>query len=542
MKRRDFIKKSGVTAGSSLAVSPLAMILNLVLQSEKSKIFAQTNGLKPRNYVFFQMPSAPPRWVFDLPLAPHGDKEKMKLNTSVATRLVGTTAYTEMEYATTSVKGKDMPWLWQFAVPKVGGGTRPMSELMDYMLILRGMNIGNPTHNGAQQLQYCPLGIPFSLGGLVADHSDRFIPALNHSTGHFSFISRNGLSSVTLTQRDNVYAELLKPFLKDTAAEVVSLNSQRELVKQAFSNLQTALDQQAKSLKDNYAQITQAQKSAISLIQKNFGDLTARYNQTFQKYQTLVDAALNNSYVMPGINDKPIGAPVANRSFDYEVPGGRKLISPDLRGQVTAVRGLAQRMAIAEFVLVEGLSSVVQLGLDASDLKDTGYVLGDEHEVGRWPSFLANTYQARASAACLLELIDRLKQANVFNDTVIQMSGEFGRNPRGQAGAERDSGSDHADDVGNVALYSGSFIGNEIVGNIAVESRDLPLRYPGTWGSYSNSNITKAGIELGPLHLGHFAATMASVLRIPNPVTVGSSLVSEKDGKIESILPPGKIV
>src|SRR5207302_609649 len=105
-------------------------------------------------------------------------------------------AYTGVTYGTVSLLGINVPTVWQSDVPKPGGGTRPMADLLANLLQIRGVDTNNPGHPGSQTNSYLPIGIRESLPALAADASKAFIPGLNMSAQNYQFRSRLGSSPV----------------------------------------------------------------------------------------------------------------------------------------------------------------------------------------------------------------------------------------------------------------------------------------------------------------------------------------------------------
>jgi hypothetical protein len=129
----------------------------------------------------------------------------------------------------------------------------------------------------------------------------------------------------------------------------------------------------------------------------------------------------------------------------------------------------------------------------------------------------------RAYASCLLELIDRLKAENIWNDTVIDTAGEFNRAAKGIG-----TGSDHGWQGASAAIYSGAITGPIVLGNIKKET-GATSAYPGTWGY--GAPVT--GLPSGQLTLGHVAATLAFLLRTQSPITAYSKIIgTDGTGKI----------
>ena len=160
----------------------------------------------------------------------------------------------------------------------------------------------------------------------------------------------------------------------------------------------------------------------------------------------------------------------------------------------------------------------------------------DEHDTDHLTSLALSTFWNRALAACLLELIDQLKAKGIYQDTIINIAGEFGRNPRNNG-----TGSDHSPEATSNTFLGGALAGNQFIGNTLKNSTHAT--YSGTWGYYaSNPALSTGGAPVGYLNLGHLAASIATMLRAPSPVTASTTLLKETNGVISSLLPGSKLV
>jgi hypothetical protein len=181
---------------------------------------------------------------------------------------------------------------------------------------------------------------------------------------------------------------------------------------------------------------------------------------------------------------------------------------------------LAEHFAFTEYVLKNKLSASIAFSVGSigpfirqSDGAAMDGMSNDQHYTGLYPSTYFNILRHRAVAACLAELIEQLKAANLFNNTVISLSGEFNRNPSVDL-----TGSDHGWTGKSVSLYSGAFSGPLIVGNLTV---DDDSSHPGSWGV--GGTIAQLGRQL---NLVDQAVTIAHILGVPPPFTSTNPIVT----------------
>jgi hypothetical protein len=136
-------------------------------------------------------------------------------------------------------------------------------------------------------------------------------------------------------------------------------------------------------------------------------------------------------------------------------------------------------------------------------------------------SMLCNTVWFHHVATGIYELIQSLKAANVFNDTVIQISSEFSRIPRTDQ-----VGSDHASDTGQVTLFSGAVKQPLILGNVSIG------KSTGYTGSIGKASTIRHDGGDTILTWEHAVSTVAAVLRVPSPTGNFRPVVADQNGTI----------
>ncbi len=556
--RRRFIKAAGLGSIYTAARHPLAILVELIYASELKKAVAATgDNITPRNYVMIQLFGAPPRWAVDQPLVvSDADKALFVNNPSVATRFAGSgNIYDSLTYETTKLtinnKTLNMPWVWQFPIPVINGtgqttnGSQNMSSLLNNALFIRGINIGFPDHPGACAAQFRPLGISSTLGGITADHANKLLPSINVDCREFTFLSKKGLASINLGVSDSPLDDLLSPFLYSnngddrSVRDLINSNQLEAAVNAAF----TELDSAAKKVYKNFDFVNLASKSARSLVQQSFGNLQAEYDSAKARYQNLINASLNETTLFDGINNPNIGA-VSNRGSEYDLSKEERVTAPTLRGCVKDINDLAAHFAITEYIIKNDLSSFVSINpngtiFNAQSATGNGgeSTRFDEHQTGAFPSTMIALSQGRALAACLRQFITTIG-AEKYNNTIIQVGGEFGREPY-------QGGSDHGPNNGSMVIYSGAIDGPFVLGNI---KKSVAGGRPGTWGHYAKNDCfeTVFNDSVGVLGHSHIVSTVSTMLRIPSPLTVGNLSLVEEDAsgkiKMRTGIEQGKIV
>lgn len=522
INRRSIIKLSALGVASATFQGPVQYLIQSVLNGMINDAVAKDQGLNPRSHLFIQLPGAPPRWTWD-PLVPYESISNMNSNVQVGTSFIN--GGKSIAYKTININGVNMPWLWQFDVASSGGGMRPISELMNDLLIMRGVNAGNAAHSAARQLQVQPSGMPTSLMALNADIGTTPIPHINMNTYDINYYSKSGLGATTLRvgSNDQPLSTLLSPFQNRLSGDLMSKrNSIDKELKQVMNSLGDIAIQRNPGAKE----IILSQKDAEELIRRGFNDMAKIYKDLQSKYKDIVLRSKTRNYKMAGINDAPV----------YGLYYGSK--NEDLRSRCENNKmEMIEQFAVSEYVLKNKLSSSIAFGARGIMAQDNGF---DEHTFDPLTSVYFNTLFNRCLGACVLELKDQLTSKNLWKETVVNISGEFGRRPSHQPGQKfHNFGSDHCPEAGSITLISGCLKGPEIIGNILKETSTVSdyIHSRGTCG-YQASN----GGEFGLLTSAHYANTIATILRVPKPLTAGKSLVKEENGSVSSIMPKAKIV
>ena len=555
--RRQFLGMMGSSALAPLAVSPLTVLMTSLVDGILAKSQAQAAGmsLPPRNYVFINFAGGPPRWVWDMPLTPYKQEALIK-NNHVNTRFKNST---EAEYVTTAITRKgvtlNMPHLWTSTIPTSSGGTVPMSVLLDNMLMIRGVKLPSDGHENNNFKQLRPVNTAPSLNGAVADRSGSPVPAvgLPHSPNDNYKSSKSIAQTVLSDIRGNPIQSILSPFDNSKDGVSQSFRDKNKAIDAVVNKALADLANQAKLSIPGSDALFSMRSDANSLLRRGIGDLQSVYSSLVNKYKQLIARVAGSSIY--GVTDVPI---MQGNLRDPKgiiqhtiVESGHGFLGPqaDLRQLInanTTIAGLAENFAIAEYLLVNGYSNAVNMGaggvtglalqdvyeiLNGGVGKYKGNLFGewvhDEHEGGAFASLIINSFGFRAVSACLYEFISTLKTANLFNETVIQIGGEFSRSARNTFG-----GADHGWIAHATSLFSGAITKPIVLGNTLLQVPDWYPNgnaYKGSWGEAAPVKVDGIDQELS---LGHTTSTVAHLLRVEPPLANNSSLVIEGVGGV----------
>lgn len=534
--RRRLLGMASVLTGASVINNPFGLLFESMVNGFVNKAMADAGGYDPRRYIYIQQPGAPPRWMFDLFLTPYSSANFID-NPMVGTRYKAQGGrYTDVEYATVKRKGIDVPHMWQFDVPKAGGGVRPMTDLLDNLLAIQGITTENAGHPGSQQLHFKPAGAVRSLPALTGDAAPTPLSAVDLASNNYRYTSLVGKSSVRVAGGGNLLQTLLNPFISGAPQPFLdNLGKVNGSVERGVA----ALDNLAKSNHPAAEAINSDRKAAEDLLKQGFPGLAGQWTTLLNKYRDLISRAIDPTQRLAGINALPIGV-TGSRDQTYAFGGAANVVTAaDVRSLIqtnTNIARMAEHFAVTEYVILNDLSRSISLSLgQMSNLSLNGNTSRisrfDEHNTGKMITLYMNTMYYRALASCVLELIDQLKANSLFNDTVIDVGGEFNRSPRRNM-----FGSDHGWQGASVTVYSGAIQGPLIIGNLLKQGPSAA--YPGTWG-YGGGVPQLAGSQVGLAHVG---ATMGTLLRAPSPVTSTGPLVVFQGNDLQAIIEKTKIV
>jgi hypothetical protein len=527
--RRDLLKHFGLGAAVAASSSPIEIFLDSFVEGLVSKAIAQEAKNESNKYIMIQQFGAPPRWMYDLFLQPYGGQ--VVKNNSVASELVlrnesGQRRYTEARYKTYNVKGIRAPHIWTQKVGSSRGGLRPVSDLMDNMLVIQGVDALNPGHAPAAGLQNRPL-TTLSLDGVVADQSSDPFGALSFGSRELEYKSQTGRSRKHYTAQQDMAALLPKAF----ESSDIDINKK---YKREISAAVLKLNASLENAKLGGAELVKNTKSAKDLMRGELDKLKSEYPALLKKYEKIIKDTLENTKSLKGFSDFPIGTTKTRttlKAYQYNL-ADLFAEDADLRSVIDryTIGNLAKQFAMTEYSIVNNLTSTASLNIDYARSFLNGRavtITNDQHNTGSVMSVIFMTLFYRVSSACTLGLIDALKatpykNSNLFDYTVIRKGSEFGRHPRVDG-----SGSDHAVNASSCMILSGMIKGPIVAGQILKNGATIGSR-AGSWGAGGS-------LEHGPkATTGYLISTLAAMLGVPTPsVNNPSLIIVNSNGEVE---------
>lgn len=536
--RRDLLKALGL--GAVAASSPVEIFLDGLVDGLVQKAIANNSGVDSK-YILIQSHGAPPRWMFDLFLQPYGGQ--VVPNSSVGSELVaetvaGESRYTKTKYQTYNVKGIRAPRIWTQNVGNSGGSSRALSDLMDNMLVLQGVDALNPGHRIAAGFLNRPL-TNLSIDGALADHTNMPFGALGFNNQLTSFNSATGQAHRRFTNGEDVVTILPEAFEK---GDIDIHKKYKNEIDRASEKLNRSLA----SLNLGGANLNNTFKSTQDLMKGEILKIRDEYPALLAKYQRIIQSTIELSKNLPGFSDRPVTRKGESTRL---TSGGLTSFDDDLRSTLNGMRVLfmAEKFALLEYVITNGLTSTASLNADTVQFqiaRSAGAnpvfttVTVDQHQIDDVASVFFSVMRFRLIGACTLGLIDALKAksykgSNMFNHTVIRQASEFGRHPRDRAQEEarpnitHTPGSDHAPWSATNMILSGMIKSPLVAGEIVADGATKGRR-AGSWG---HGGLLKHG---APMTTGHVISSIATMLRIPSPSVNNPSLVvRNRSGEIE---------
>jgi len=553
--RRDFLKGSGLSL-FGLSTGGLEFFITNFINGLTTKAYAQSLSELPRINISIRAPGAPVRWMFDQFLNPNG--ESLVPNRVVATRLtLENGRLVEPVYETSLIKGVYAPTMWTNQMPRAGSGVRPMADLLDNMLVLRGINAIDFGHLGAQRSQFLMAGQSYSLQGAISDASSvsslptiSLKPQVGGPAYSLPFKSLKGKQPINLSTNVTL-SQVLSPFV-DNNTQARTLAS---LVPTEINSAIAALSEQKSDYNDT---LRQSIKGTDELLRSGLSGLDTAWADLVTKYTDLVERSFRGGLSYTGINTNPAGVVASGRGMDHVTGSSQVATLNDMRdtiGPNSDLPKMAEHFAITEYLITRGFTDSIVLGIpnptglrhQQSDLNDLVTHVHDQHFTGAVSNLIVSTYMFTAFSACLMELIDTLKAStrsngeNLFDETVIQFGGEFNRYPKQTMTAGVPvSGTEHSPTSASFTHWSGAFNNDPlIVGNVIdriTASRLHGTDKDGSWGEAAKIPLLGGQQALN----GNVVSTLSNFLRIKSPTPNNIPLAALTPNGVISIIGDAK--
>lgn len=539
--RREFLKFlfGGTVAGA--VMSPL----EILIQSAIGQVHNESMAESQLNKFYFNIafPGAPDRATYDLFLDPYGaDGQNFITSRGVANCFgssVGSQVYDEAIYKTYRVAKHNIyaPWMWGQKMP-TSNGFKNIFELMDNMILFQGIHSASPGH-GLSQVRSEEAN-NLTLSGLLADATSTPLNALTMNSP-YTFKSAKGSFVTPLVDSIsvNMIANLMAQFDR---SRITTFSNLKNSLASAFKNAVDNLNYEAATRNPSSINLKKTYEGALDIITSSTQNLETVWNTKLTKYRSLTQLAATDRTNFVGFLDKAIGTPTRDNRYSVEIGG--ICLNPDVRDLVfnDSCSSMAGIFAMAEFIADNKYAAAmnVRISLFQGMLQKTGALTArrqtishDQHNVGTMVRTLTNAVMYRSLSSCIYELRNFLKTESKgfkFNESVIRLSGEFGRSPRADG-----SGSDHGWQATTTTLYTGMVDKPIILGRIVKDGVAKGVHnamYAGSWGV--GAKINMYGIE-DYITQGNVISSVATLLGIASPSINNPSLLTIRNSKAELI-------
>lgn len=521
--RRKFLENATKSLGL-VGISP--MMSNFIVQTLSSQVLAAgttNSGGSDKIYIFFALPGGPPRWFFDLPLTPNGNTT----NYTDAFTHKGVATYVGMQ-AAGDPQAIYKPWrdpVSKYWLPPVWGSNPSGGSFKNCLAnaaFIRGVDFEINNHDLGRLRNQSPIIGGLSIAGLLAEKTNSAFPAASAGSIGAAFKAGKPMSPVGLNYAVSATANPISTTMRYFAGRAPVENL---AVNQALSEFDKYAD------KNNFIQkgLTESKDRSDALVQQGVSTFTDKWQPTYDKYLLKVKEAMSMNNTSPFMDTKPITPPkmttagtpdIRSRRGDAQFMGDLS----DYRNMVndqTTVANLAATFATVEILITMGLTQVVTTDLGGisnlifNNANGKFGITNDQHFIGTLVSTIATTFMYRAMINCTEELVQTLKEKNLFDKTVIQFGAEFNRTAKADG-----SGSDHGFKGSSVLLISGMIKKTVVLGNV----KDDPTgTYKGTWGLAAPHPILD---NKYPLRLNDVAKTICGMLGLKNVSNNGEYILN----------------
>ena len=486
----------------------------------------------------------------------------------------------------------DLPRFWDLPIYNSKNESTPMNVLFKNRFSYRGVSKFIDNHPICEANNDKPNPTGPSLTGLLADESKRPIPAvMDPLLSCYKSLKGTPLKQDT-PDRESAN-NLLDVFLKGHSNAFRTIARVDEAINDFIASMKNSIES-----KDAKLGMGDTFVKSEELFKKNINTFITQYQQTYDKYAGLVARTSSSADNIKGFVNptskkvtKFLNFPIRVQGEYWDVDnwppelGAYKLYGvgnttdfyggteDELYEAVLTVPDLYHHLigpfANAEFLTSTKLTSsmhyrtspsitkITLKAIPASQItitKGNGYTTFDYNGTPAEKNFIYSAdchqhgplynmavtgifYQVYHSL--MWELIESLKQENIFDKVVIHDCSDFARSPRNDG-----TGGDHGWQSAHGSIYSG-LIKEEglLIGNLYDKRSSTMITYEQSktgqtgkvdpyWGTWHGAPVQGAGIDGGTeqLNIGHIASTIAQLLSLPSSPSANSKPLLKKQG------------
>lgn len=545
LSRRNFIGSAVTLGAGAFILDPVRALTEGIADGIIQKAYAESTGTTAsRNYINIQMSGAPLRYQFDQWL--RTSASDLALATVATTKAINPMTCNSFTWSSSGIvtpklstmtfNGVMVPHLWSQSVYNSSGAKRPLTELLQNMLVVRGYASGLDGHQFNILAQQAPIGGVSTISGLVAENSKTTFDSVQWPDrgGNGAYFSSAGKSQAKVTGTVPL-TTLMEGFGSPASMAARNLKA---TYKESMELAQARLKAYARSENSGAKIVSQNMSNATDMMAKGVGNISSYWTAAVARYQAAIEKSMREINI-PGISESAI---VSDETNSWSVGTGDITIinkNYDVRTALASVtlQNFAQSLALAEYLIKEGFAasvdlradalmglSILQKGFTAAATRNLGL---DMHATGSNAAILFMNSYYRGITAGILELKDQIGAAH-WSNTLVQIQGDFGRTARSVG-----SGSDHGYNQMVTSAFTGAFTnGPVVVGNIKQAGHSAS--YDGTQGIAAPiSGYNQNGMPTPSMA----ASTITSMLGVNhNPyANTASPLVSLTNGSLRAL-------
>lgn len=550
--RRQFLTDSAKLGGASLLSSPFSWLGQMIANGFIFSSQAEAAGLgNPRNYINIYHAGGPARFHFDQWVRSNPEDPPLIPNLYVTNKYTSAAGVVNgLEYSTFNYKDLLVPHLFSQSVG-TSKGEIPLTQLLDNMLVVRGYSSGFDGHDFNVIAQMMPLGGVPSISGVVADQSNRFFEAIQWParSSTYAFFSKLG-KSMSKPGSSMPAHDLLSAFGATTSVA----RTTKAKYQMAYDAAQARVLQFSRSDALGADIAAKNLGNASAMIKKGLANLDSYWTPALARYKSILESNMQRKGIA-GINDLPVIAPkpvdgakslygILNVNSTFPLENVVPKEGFDIRSafETMTIESLATGLALAEYVLREGLGSAIELRIpyefknimyipNGSTVPNNYSANSDMHDSGAYANVLLMNGFYRGLSACILEISQQLAGSsldgkNLWDETVIHYMGDFGRSARADG-----TGSDHGFNQNISSFYSGCISGPMCVGNVLQAGyNDTTLK-----GSQAIAAPIAGYNQAGKPSTAMMASTLTELLRVEkNPfANTAAPLVKDVGGMVQ---------
>ncbi|HWU43328.1 MAG TPA: hypothetical protein VN132_07820, partial [Bdellovibrio sp.] len=311
LSRRNFLGNAFTLGAGTFLFDPVRALTEGIVDGLISQAQAESTGTQAgRNYVNIQLPGAPIRYQFDQWLRTSVNDPALKMMSSGLQNPMTCNSFDISPsglvtpiYRTTTYRGMILPYMWSQTVFNSKGQVRPLTDLLNNMLVVRGFGSGLDGHQFNILIQQQPIGGVATINAVTTENSNTTFDAIQWPGrgDNGVFVSGKGKSQSKLAGTKPL-STLMEGFAAPTNKGVVNLKTKYA---DAMQLAQDRLKTYARSSNAGAAQLGQNLSNATDMIKKGVANLDGYWADAVARYKAAIEPSVQ-AINLPSLSDKPL--------------------------------------------------------------------------------------------------------------------------------------------------------------------------------------------------------------------------------------------